>query len=286
MKKSIGIFAGLAIIFMAGLVFSAGWRTKTAIQPGSDHNDSVVVVYGDSRSNHVIHQKIIDGILKLKPVAVFHTGDLVFNGKNDQHWSIFNSIVAELVKTCPMYPALGNHELGDLKIQQELQLPNEGKWYSVDVMNIHFVILDVISDYGEGSPQKTWLRQDLADQPDGTAFTAVITHYPFYTSGFHKTDLEKLRMELVPLFRESGVDVVFSGHNHSYERCYADGIYYITTAGGGAPLYNMKAQDPYSQLFVKNYHFCSLTRSGDSLFVTALDTNLVQIDRFYILEKP
>jgi 3',5'-cyclic AMP phosphodiesterase CpdA len=224
--------------------------------------------------------------LQCKPKAVFHTGDLVYNGLNDEHWSIFNSIVADLLKVAPMYPAIGNHELGTLQIQQELNLPNEGKWYSVDVNHIHFVMLDVISDYSEGSPQYEWLLNDLKNQPKGTAFTVVLTHYPFYTSSFHRTEIEKLRRVLIPLFKKYSVDMVFSGHNHCYERCYVDGIYYITTAGGGAPLYDQKAPEDFSQLYVKNYHFCTLTRSDDSLFVTALDTNMNRIDRFYLLREP
>ena len=40
-------------------------------------------------------------------------------------------------------------------------------------------------------------------------------------------------LNLVPLFEQYGVDVVFNGHDHHYERSYKDGVYYIVTGGGG-----------------------------------------------------
>jgi len=239
-----------------------------------------VIIYGDTRNGHDTHRKIIQCILTYKPAAVFHTGDLVFNGKSQRHWDIFNDIVADLVKVAPLYPVMGNHELGVLDVRQNLQLPNEGKWYSVDIQNIHYVIIDVTSKYKTGSEQYNWLLNDLSHQPNGTKFTVVLMHYPVYTSSFHRTQLKKLRRNLVPLFEKYSVDAVFNAHNHSYERCYSNGIYYITTAGGGAPLYDFRKGDPHSQLYVKTNHFCTLTQQHDSLFVTAIDTNLRQIDRF------
>jgi predicted phosphodiesterase len=252
--------------------------------PTQAPSDSVrpLVIYGDTRNNHAVHRKVVECIMKYRPEAVFHTGDLVFNGKSKDNWVVFNDIVAELVKIAPMYAAFGNHELGTINIQQEQSIPAGKNWYSVNLQNIHFVLLDLVSGYSPGSEQYQWLKSDLENQPATTKFTVVITHYPFFSSSFHQTQTKKLRKELVPLFKSNGVDAVFSGHNHCYERCYSDGIYYITTAGGGAPLYQLKKPDATSQLFIRNYHFCTLTQQHDSLFVTAIDTNLVQIDRFFI----
>lgn len=270
------------------LVFGVNSFTQNKVADGillGFDSSRCIVIYGDSRTNHRIHKKIISCILKEKPIAVFHTGDLVYNGKSEDNWTIFNSIVGDLLKVAPIYPAIGNHELGTLNIQQELELPNQGKWYSVDVNNIHFVMLDVVADFSQGSEQYIWLENDLKNQKPSTRFTTIITHYPFYTSSFHQTETKDLRNELIPLFRKYSVDLVFSGHNHCYERCFVDGIYFITTAGGGAPLYGQKKAEDFSQLFVKTFHFCTLTQSNDSLFVTAIDTNMLQIDRFYLVSN-
>jgi acid phosphatase type 7 len=286
-RKTLLIISAILFVFICITLVLSGkpHQSKSAIKVISADSLRPIIIYGDSRSNHAVHKKIISCIIPMKPLAVFHTGDLVYNGKSDELWSIFNTIVGDLLKIAPMYPALGNHELGDLKIQQDLSLPNEGKWYSIDIQNIHFVVLDVESDFAKGSEQNNWILQDLQHQPSGAKYTIVITHYPFYSTGFHQTETAKLREELIPLFIQYGVDMVFSGHNHCYERCFSDKIYYITTAGGGAPLYGQKKAEDYSQLYVKTYHFCALTQQHDSLFVTALDTNLVQIDRFFIVAQ-
>lgn len=39
-----------------------------------------IIIYGDSRTNHQIHRKIVNEIIKTKPSLVFHTGDLVEDG--------------------------------------------------------------------------------------------------------------------------------------------------------------------------------------------------------------
>lgn len=223
---------------------------------------------------------MVQCMLKYSPEAVFHTGDLVFNGRCPKQWKIFNGIVAPLVEKAPLYAVRGNHELGRMKICQKETLPNEQAWYSVNLHGIHYVVLDVTSPYKSGSRQYNWLVSDLSGQPENTDFTVVLLHYPVYTSSFHQTQLKELRENLVPVFEQYGVDVVFSAHNHGYERSFSNGIYYITTAGGGAPLYGMKQKDPHSQVFVQTNHFCTLNVRNDSLIVTALDTNFRRVDQF------
>jgi acid phosphatase type 7 len=230
-----------------------------------------------------VHRKFISEMIKLGPEAVFHTGDLVFNGRSNSNWNTFNSIVSELLKIAPMYVSLGNHECGQLRINQEVKPLNNGKWFSVDIQNIHFVVLDVEKNYRVGSEQYQWLQKDLENQPASTRFTIIIDHFPFYTTGPHKSHIKRLRSELIPLFKKYGVDAVFSGHNHCYERSFADGIYYIVTAGGGAPLYGQFRKDAASQLYIKDYNFCVLEQSRDTLFVNAMDTAMRRIDRFHIV---
>ncbi len=95
-------------------------------------------------------------------------------------------------------------------------------YYSFDYGNIHFVILDSMdSSRAVGSAMLTWLEQDL------TATTADWTiaawHHPPYSKGqYHDSDTEvneiEMRANVVPLLEDYGVDLVVSGHSHSYER--------------------------------------------------------------------
>ncbi len=275
----------LLILLATFWLITAKASAQESFSSNKTTEDHPIVIYGDTRNGHQTHRKIIQCILKYRPVAVFNTGDLVFNGRSQHAWDVFNDIVADLVKVAPLYPVMGNHELGRLKVKQDLVLPNNGRWYSVDIQNIHCVVVDVTSKYTIGSAQYNWLLNDLSHQPTETKFTIVLMHYPIYTSSFHQTQLKKLRKNLVPLFEKCGVDAVFCAHNHSYERCFSNGIYYITTAGGGAPLYAQQRIEPRSQKYVHTNHFCTLTQAQDSLIVTAIDTNLLVIDRFSIPVK-
>jgi hypothetical protein len=65
---------------------------------------------------------------------------------------------------------------------------------------------------------------------------------------------------LVPLFEQYGVDAVFSGHSHAYERYAYNGIQYIVTGGGGAPLYDLTVDTvpPIRQFGRSAYHYCAV----------------------------
>jgi acid phosphatase type 7 len=277
----------LAIALLINIpFFSPGTRRITPEKNFSENTflprGAPIVIYGDTRNGHAVHKKIVACILKENPCAVFHTGDLVFNGKSNKDWNIFNSIVGDLLKIAPIYTASGNHERGTMKVNEQISLPNDGKWYSVDIQNMHFIVLDVCDKYATGSEQYNWLVKDLENQPKTTKFTIAITHYPVYCTGPHRTGEKKIRKYLVPLFKKYGVDAVFSGHNHCYERAYSDGIYYIITAGGGAPLYGQTLHESFSQLYSKNYNFCTLHERSDSLFIVARDTGMKELDKFFI----
>jgi tartrate-resistant acid phosphatase type 5 len=63
----------------------------------------------------------------------------------------------------------------------------------------------------------------------------AVVHQPLVTSGIHRGDAE-LERRYAPLFRRHDVTLVLQGHNHLYERIVRDGVTYVTTGGGGAPL--------------------------------------------------
>lgn len=244
-----------------------------------------VIVYGDSRSGHSIHKAIVQAIIKTKPSAVFHTGDLVNDGSSSADWATFNSITSELVESAPFYPALGNHDLPrnrDLPPQlflDNFDLPNNERWYSVEVDGLHFIVLDSNADLIAGSEQYEWLENELQQVAD--EFAAVVFHHPVLATGPHGDELD-LSPILVPLFEEYDVELVLNGHHHNYERFFKDGLYYLVIGGGGAPLYRQEESSPYSQVFKSAYHFCALTVSDDEVTIQAFDLDLNLIDQFSI----
>ncbi len=109
------------------------------------------------------------------------------------------------------------------------------QYYSVDYGNVHLVSLDSqLTPYDEGQLQamRDWLVDDLrSNQQD---WTVVIFHHPPYSRGMnHDSDYEgaqvSMRETFAPVFESHGVDVIYSGHAHSYERSW-----YLTGHHGSA----------------------------------------------------
>lgn len=245
----------------------------------------IILVYGDTRTNPDVHQKVVDAMLVMKPEIVFHTGDLVANGRNPALWVSFNKVTAKLRKTSAFFPVLGNHEMNSPIYFETFDLPNNERWYTVDTRDgIHFIILDSTSDSDTGpdSEQYKWLENDLRSIGQQAKFTVALFHHPPFSTGPHGGDEAGIRETFVPLFHQYGVDLVMNGHDHFYERSFYNGIYYIVTGGGGAPQYNQMKTSPYSQLHIKEYHFCKVSVYNGRLNVTAYSADLEVLDRITI----
>lgn len=270
--RAVSIFCGLIFLFIATV------------------NAQPVIIYGDTRTNYDVHRRIVKEIQKQSPMAVFHTGDLVENGFSIKQWKLFESITAELRNDAAFYPVLGNHELGS-PMSERIFDTLSTDWYSVNVDSIHFICMNTNHQIKVGDKQYKWLESDLKKATDGAQYVIVITHHPPYSSGKHKPDSQGLRKSIVPLFEKYKVDIVFSGHDHSYERLHDEycNIYYVVTGGGGAPLYDQfRSIDKNvinSQVFHKKYHYCKLKRNHDHLWIDVIDIEGVVIDQFIVLRK-
>ncbi|MFV2081354.1 MAG: metallophosphoesterase [bacterium] len=256
---------------------SADWSELPAYLNGG------IVVYGDSRTGHSAHAWIMEGIATIKPSAVFHTGDLVGNGNDPDDWKTFNRIASKLPPGTPIYPALGNHEKESPLYFNNFTLPGNERWYSVEISGIHLAILDTGTDLSPGSTQYQWLENDLSTIGPGINFIAVVFHYPPYSTGKHGEDEKGLRSKIVPLFEQYGVDLVFNGHDHNYERLLINGVQYIVTGGGGAPLRSQARTSPGSLIYKKVHHFVVIYFTGNSnLSVDVWDWTVNLIDQFEV----
>ncbi|MGD0336747.1 MAG: metallophosphoesterase [Candidatus Omnitrophota bacterium] len=244
-----------------------------------------IIIVGDSQRGHDAHREVISAIIKKEPVAVFQLGDLVDDGRSKKEWEIFNEITAPLRSRTEYYPLLGNHEFNSGLYYDNFQLPNNEEWYYVDKNHIRFIVLDSNAQLSCGSEQYIWFENALRSG-GGIDFLIVLLHHPFFTTAArHIPDERGLLPVIMPLLEKYRVDAVFSGHNHDYERSFYNGIYFIVSGGGGAPLDDQVRQSPYSQKFVKQYHFCELMVQGTKLLVSVSDKSGALIDSFSIESK-
>lgn len=244
-------------------------------------------VTGDSRTASAGAVAIAAGMKGKQPAFVLHTGDLTTHGTIAEHDTDVFAVYRDLLSFAPLYPALGNHDLGvdpPAPYLQAFYLPENGpeglaeRIYAFDWGDAHFVSLDVDTPFDAGSPQYSWLAADLAASRQRWKF--VILHRPPYSSGAHGSDLA-VRRTLGPLFEGGGVDVVFAGHDHHYERTVPlvneqapgpgqRGVVYFVAGGGGAPLYGVGA-NAWTAFSASRYSFIAADVRGCSLALTAID---------------
>jgi len=112
------------------------------------------------------------------------------------------------------YAALGNHDDVNQRLYKLFNMNGE-RYYSFKpspLANVRFFALD--SNYMDPK-QLEWFEKELAGS--GSDWKIAFFHHPTYASGMHGSDTI-LNGHLEPLFVKHGVNVVFTGHEHFYER--------------------------------------------------------------------
>jgi predicted phosphodiesterase len=160
------------------------------------------------------------------------------------------------------YAALGNHDNPDERNYKPFNMGGQ-KYYTFKPKNgVRIFALD--SNYMD-PPQLQWLEKELA--ASGSDWKICFFHHPLYSSGMHGSN-DELRAKLEPLFLKYGVDAVFSGHEHFYERIKPQkGIYYFTS-GGAAKLREgdvSTKSELTEKSFDTGYHFMLIELTKDAL---------------------
>lgn len=124
--------------------------------------------------------------------------------------------------------ALGNHD--DVSTINYPPINMRGqRYYTYVRKNVRFFVLD--TNVMDGA-QLAWAESVM--QQSREEWKIAYFHHPLYgNAGRHGSNVD-LRVLLEPLLIKYGVQVVFSGHDHVYERLKPQrGIYYFVTGSGG-----------------------------------------------------
>jgi hypothetical protein len=113
-------------------------------------------------------------------------------------------------------------------------------------------------------------------------------HHPLYSDGRRHGSEVELRVRLEPLFLKYGVNVVYSGHDHIYERIAPQkGIYYfVCGAGGELRLGDLKRSEMTAAGFDQDRSFMLNEIDGDRLFFQVVSRVGQTVDRGVILRRP
>lgn len=227
-----------AILSLATLTASALVRPSYVL--GSATSKTRFAVLGDFGTGGAdeigIANQMAEGN-KTSPLDfVLTVGDNIYpNGSGRLFQKHFEEPFAALLKDkVEFYATLGNHDV-EAGRKDQIDYPlfhmNGSSYYMLSRGNglVDFFMLDSTNF---DTTQHTWLDNSLRNSK--AMWKVAAFHHPLYSSSSkHGSDIG-LRAKMEPLFRQHGVQVVFSGHDHNYERVKPqNGIQYFVTGAGG-----------------------------------------------------
>ncbi len=283
-------------------------RFRTALKPGD--SGFTFAVIGDTGSGGADQYAVGRQLTALNPSFVLHVGDIAYDHGSRvevirRHFVPYRDSVASR----PWYVAWGNHDVmshGGEELRALFRFPwstpaGINRYYAFDWGDARVWALDLHVEWSAESDQLRWLKADLAKS--GARWKFVFMHYPPYAAspyarGFRKL-WERLRAELCPLLEKHGVDIVFSGHSHGYERSYpilagkragtADGPdferpgapIYVTSGGGGKRL-NKRGREWWTAVFERDHQVCAVRVNGNRLVLRSVGKDGQELDRITI----
>lgn len=214
-------------------------------------------VIGDSGTGRLPQYQVREAMLEQarrtgQPLDFWiHVGDMAYGDGRDMEFQsrMFEPYQAFMRNTV-CWPTMGNHEghtsrgsTGVGPYYDGYVLPTRGEagglasgteaYYSFDHGNIHFICLDSHDlERKPGAAMARWLKADL--ERANADWIVAFWHHPPYTKGSHDSDRERdlteMRQYIMPIIESGGVDLVLTGHSHTYERSMLmDGAYATPT---------------------------------------------------------
>jgi 3',5'-cyclic AMP phosphodiesterase CpdA len=173
------------------------------------------------------------------------------------------------------YASLGNHDDVEQRLYKNFNMNGE-KYYSFKPKNgVRFFAID--SNYVD-QKQLEWLDKELA--ASGSDWKITFFHHPLYSSGETHGSADLQRELLEPVFLKHGVNVVFAGHEHFYERLKPQkGIAYFTI-GNSAKLRKGDLEKTALTAYGNDatYAFMMVEIVGDELYFQVVNDKGVTID--------
>jgi hypothetical protein len=249
----------------------------TAVPAGDDQSFRVWITgdFGNGSNNQDLVRNSFVNYTAANPAHLWiWLGDNAYGSGlvSEYTANVFGKYPAQL-KKIPVFPAVGNHDYANVGYLSASALgtnfpyfnyfkaptagecggvsSNTEKYYSYNYGNVHFISLD---SYGAstvvGGTMYNWLQADL--QANQQKWIVCYWHHPPYSMGTHNSDTEtemiNMRQNIIPLLESYNVDLVLTGHSHTYERSYGIHGHYgleasfnssmITLAGNGFPAFN------------------------------------------------
>jgi hypothetical protein len=224
-------------------------------------------IIGDSGTGGKEQQQLADVMFQYHRAFSFEfvlmLGDNLYGGESARDYAKkFENIYQKLLGAgIKFYATLGNHDNSNQRFYKQFNMDGK-EYYSFKKDNARFFSLN--SNYLD-QRQIKWLEGEL--QGSGSEWKICFFHHPPYSSGKQHGSDKQLRQVLEPLFLKYGVNVIFAGHEHFYERIKPqNGIYYfISGAGGKLRPGDVRASGLTEKSFDQDLHFMLVEITGDEM---------------------
>jgi hypothetical protein len=200
------------------------------------------VAYGDSQatdeSMRQVQRELVELGYSFHPSVVLRTGDETEDGRTASYWDYFFAIERPMLSSAVYLTTLGNHEYAATNYYNLFALPQSPaseQYYAIKYGNTLFIALN--TEVAITGAQTTWLSDtlDAANADPDIRWKVAYFHQPPYSSGMHGSNVT-VRNAWHPLFRDKGVRLVLSGHDHDFEYLVSQGVNYYVIGGAGSDL--------------------------------------------------
>jgi len=246
-------------------------------------SEASFIAFADSGSGSSHQKRLAEVMKRVSFDFALIAGDVIYDkGADADYDPRYFRPYGEMIKRLPFFPVPGNHDIvteSGAPFRRNFYLPKGNFYYDFFWGEIHVIGLD--SNKVFDRRQKEWLESALKAH---ARWKIVYFHHPAFSAAEYG-DTPSVQEQWVPLFEQYGVDLVINGHAHGYERTIPiNGVTYIVTGGGGAPLYPV-GRNERTVVSSSTYEFVSVDVTADAMVLKALDREGVVIDQFQI-DKP
>lgn len=293
-------------ILLPILFASAVWiiqRSRSSISvPSKTSSDSLSFFFvGDSGTGGKAPASVAAQMAALsdsgqRPEAVMLLGDNVLGATPfsiavlDRFYEPFRPVIERHI---PFHAILGNHDYAARRTDKELRFKpfnmNGRDHYQADFGDGLVSFFAITAETAlDSDVQINWLRTALA--ASASRWNVLLCHEPLHAGKIHHKDNKELYAALMPIITAApGIDLVFSGHNHVYERRKVhSGIQHLTIGTGGklcrkGPF----LEDPDRVVgHMKSRAFLAAKFSIDNVAIQVIDDQGKTIDSFTVTKAP
>ena len=316
-NRIVGVSTILFLLFL--LIFSGcGWRNDKPSQPqGTPEDEFTFLFFSDTQADPATGDYSAAGLLVASAVAastagehppglVIFGGDTVNDGGDPSEWQTFWQAFALPLDNLKTAAVPGNHDhypllAGQFCYPQSVpSATDDGYFYSFNMGQIHFTMLDSYIMGAARQEDIDWLRNDLESPAASEAkWRIAVMHHPMWPPVNNPRDAaraETMRRYFLPVLEDFGVDLILCGHHHIYTRTLPmsgnqpqepeesgrrAGIVQIMVASGDKVSYAIGDTDLFaSNSLAPNY--LMVTATAETLYITALNGDNEPIDAYII----